>query len=83
MVEVLTAAHRLVLVGYHDVLLLERYGGAWRSPRLSWEGVTLTAFDEGLLHGLGWEMPTDTELPFTLDLESRRLKGGAYRAALG
>lgn len=72
---------RLVLVGYHHVLVHENDGATWQSDRLSWEGVTLTGFtpETETLHGTGWDMIADEELPFELDLRTRHLIGGGYR----
>jgi hypothetical protein len=43
---------------------------AWESAKLSDEGVTITSIAGGLLRGTGWEMKTDREKPFALDLRS-------------
>ena len=67
----------LVLVGFHTVLLLQG-GAAWASPRLSWEGVTVTSIADGVVHGTGWHMRSDRELPFQLDLCTQALTGGAF-----
>ena len=77
--EVVTSAEYLVLAGYHDVLVLPSDGRAWRSPRLSWEGLTLSALESTQLAGTGWDMLTDEEVSFTLDLATQELKGGGYR----
>lgn len=80
-VAVAEFAERLVLVGYHAALVRERDGTTWQSERLSWEGLTLTGVDpEGeVLHGTGWDMLTDEEVPFALELRTRTLRGGGYR----
>lgn len=67
----------LVLVGFHAVHVLQA-GAAWTSPRLSWEGVTVSGVNDGVLHGTGWHMRMDRELPFALDLRTRTLTGGAF-----
>lgn len=67
----------LVLVGFHTVTVLAA-DAAWTSPRLSWEGVAITGIQEGVLHGTGWHMQSDRELPFALDLRSQELAGGAF-----
>lgn len=66
-----------VLVGFHAVTVV---GGdeAWQSGRLSWEGVTLTGVEGAVLHGTGWDMVADEEVPFELDLWTRELRGGGY-----
>jgi hypothetical protein len=60
----------LLFVGHHSILAWGRSGKAWESKKLSDEGVTITGIDAGVLRGTGWEMKTDREEPFTLDLRS-------------
>ncbi len=67
----------LVLAGFHDVYVLSAEN-AWQSPRLSWEGVTVTGIEEGVLHGTGWHVRSDRDLPFALDLRTRKLTGGGF-----
>ena len=47
----------------------------WESERLSDEGVTVTAIEHGVLHGMGWQMQSDKETRFTLDLKTGKLIG--------
>ncbi len=68
----------LLLAGFHDVTAVGAEGPAWRSTRLSWEGITLGALREGKLHGTGWHMQTDRELPFAIDLATGQHTGGGY-----
>ncbi len=68
----------LILAGFHTVLVLGEDDLLWQAPRLTWEGLTITGIDGDLLHGLGWHMRTDRELPFTLNLRTRELTGGAF-----
>jgi hypothetical protein len=63
----------LLFVEHRAILAWSAQGEAWRSPKLSDEGVTITAVDGTLLRGLGWNMMTDKETPFTLDLQSGAL----------
>lgn len=58
----------LLFVGHHSILAWGRDGKAWESEKLSDEGVTITGIDGGVLRGTGWEMKTDHERPFALDL---------------
>lgn len=60
----------LLFVGHHSILAWARDGKAWESEKLSDEGVTITGIDSGVLRGTGWEMKTDRETPFALDLRS-------------
>ena len=58
----------LLFAGHHTILAWGYDGEAWESKRLSWEGVTVERMAEGRLHGSGWDLRTDSETPFTLDL---------------
>ena len=66
-------ADLLLLVGHHSILAWGRDGKAWESAKLSDEGVAITGVDGGTLRGTGWEMKTDRERPFALDLQSGTL----------
>jgi hypothetical protein len=68
----------ILLAGFHHVLALYAGGIRWQSARLSWEGVTLTDVRDGHLHGLGWNLKTDRELPFSIDLITGEHKGGGF-----
>jgi len=63
----------LLFVGHHSILAWGRDGQAWESEKLSDEGVTITSIDGGILRGTGWDMKTDHERSFALDLRSGRL----------
>ncbi len=58
----------LLFVGHRSILAWGREGQAWHSAKLSDEGVTITRIEGSFLHGHGWEMISDTEKPFALDL---------------
>jgi hypothetical protein len=68
----------ILLAGFHHVIALDANGLRWQTARLSWEGITLTEVRDGQLHGLGWHMHTDRELPFTVDLTTGAHEGGGY-----
>lgn len=63
----------LLFVGHRSILAWGRSGKAWESPKLSDEGVTISGIDRGRLCGLGWNLTSDKETPFTLDLQSGAL----------
>ena len=66
--------HNLLLfVGHHAILAWGENGEAWQSAKLSDEGVTIANIDVNTLHGLGWNLMTDKETPFTLDLRTGSL----------
>jgi hypothetical protein len=60
----------LLFVGHRTILAWGASGQAWESERLSDEGVTISAIEGGVLRGVAWEMRTDKETPFTLDVRS-------------
>jgi hypothetical protein len=60
----------LLFVGHHSILAWGPNGQAWQSERLSSEGVTLTSIEGQTLTGQGWDMITDKEIPFTLNMHT-------------
>lgn len=58
----------LLFAGHHSILAWGREGQAWESEKLSDEGLTITGVEDGVLRGAGWEMRTDKETAFALDL---------------
>ncbi len=69
----------LFLAGFHTVAAIGANGMRWQTARLSWEGVTLSGVDRGRLHGTGWNLHTDQEVPFSIDLESGHHEGGGFQ----
>lgn len=73
-VEVLTLADHglLVFVGFHSLVAWGRDGLAWQTARLSAEGIRIVGIgvEDGRLHGFGWEMMTDQEVEFAIDLRT-------------
>jgi len=63
-----SAAGFLLFVGHHTILAWGADGEAWESDRLSWEGVIVDRIEGGNLYGKGWDLMTDKDLPFVLDL---------------
>jgi hypothetical protein len=60
----------LLFVGHHAILAWGVDGQAWQSEKLSSEGLTIHSINGHILHGQGWDMMTDRETPFTLDLRT-------------
>ena len=71
-------ANLLLLAGFHTVAAIGPAGLLWQTARLTWEGLTLNGIRDNQLHGLGWDMRTDRELPFTVDLTTGHHTGGAF-----
>ena len=74
------SANCIILAGFHEVAAIGANGLLWQSARLSWEGITLTEVRENTLHGLGWNLQTDREIPFTLDLTTGQHQGGGFNS---
>jgi hypothetical protein len=77
-VRALPAHGLLLFTGHHSLLAWGTHGKAWQTARLSWEGVEITRIEGHELHGLGWDMHTDRDVPFTVDLRT-----GAHTAEIG
>jgi hypothetical protein len=72
------SASLILLAGFHHVAALGSEGLLWQSARLSWEGVTMTEVRDGHLYGTGWNMQSDRDVPFALDLATGEHSGGGY-----
>jgi hypothetical protein len=68
----------ILLVGFHTVAAVGPEGLLWETAKLSWEGVTLSDIRDGELHGEGWNMPANREIPFTVDLRTGAHEGGGF-----
>ena len=68
----------ILLAGFHHVLAIDALAVRWQTARLSWEGITLTHTDAHNLHGTGWNLQTDREVPFTVDLLTGEHQGGGF-----
>jgi hypothetical protein len=71
-------ASLILLAGFHNILAVDADGLRWQSERLSWEGVTMTDARDNQLHGTGWNLHTDREVPFTIDLATGTHEGGGF-----
>jgi hypothetical protein len=77
-VRTLNGHELLLFVGFHSILAWGRNGLAWESARLSWEGVGITSMQGDVLYGIGWNLMTDREVPFSLDLLTGQHQGGGF-----
>jgi hypothetical protein len=66
----------LLFASFHRLWALGVEGKAWETSRLSWEGLRVTGIDGQHLHGFGWDVETDAEVPFTVDLSTGDHTGG-------
>jgi len=69
-VRALPDAGLLLFVGNRSILAWGSNGQAWESERLSDEGLSISAVENGVLRGMGWRMMADQELPFAVDLRT-------------
>ena len=77
-VVILMQQQLLLFSGFHSLLAWGREGQAWQTGRLSWDGVRITEIRDNTLFGFGWEMKTDRELEFEVDLRTGEHKGGGF-----
>jgi hypothetical protein len=68
----------LVFAGFQSLLAWGRSGKVWETGRLSWDGLRITAIHGETLLGLGWDMTTDRELEFNVNLKTGKHRGGGY-----
>jgi hypothetical protein len=83
--EVLVLAEHglLVFVGFHAMVAWGREGLVWQTARLSWEGIRVTGVrmaqdGASALHGFGWNLQTDKEVEFSVDLRNGAHTGGGF-----
>ena len=60
----------IIFAGHHSLLAWGSKGKAWQTSRLSWEGVEITRVEGDRLEGTGWDMLSDRDVPFTIDLRT-------------
>jgi hypothetical protein len=69
-VRAVPSENLILFIGHFAILAWGVNGQAWESEKLSDEGITITSIEGAQLHGLGWNMISDKETPFTLDLKT-------------
>jgi hypothetical protein len=52
-------------------------GWAWKSKRVSWDGMRKLRIVDGFIYGEGWR-PGDTWVPFSVDPDTGAVSGGSY-----
>jgi hypothetical protein len=77
-VRALPEAGLLIFSGFHSMLAWGSAGAVWQSARLSWDGVRITSIEAETIHGFGWDMRTDQEIPFEVDIKTGQHRGGGY-----
>jgi len=66
----------LIFSSFHKLWALGQNGMAWETERLSWEGLRVTKIQGEELSGFGWDLNTDAEVPFLVDLLTGHHTGG-------
>jgi hypothetical protein len=77
-VRALGEAGLLVFVGFHALAAWGTQGLAWETRRLSWEGIRIEGVEGDSLRGMGWDLRTDKEVGFVIDLKTGDAVGGAF-----
>lgn len=72
----------LLFASFHQLWALGPEGMAWETAKLSWEGLRITGVEGHQLTGMGWDLPTDREVPFTIDLRTGQHTGGPSECRL-
>jgi len=75
-VRPLVEAGLLIFASFHSIEAWGAGGRLWQTARLSWEGVRLGQASATELQGWGWDLRTDREVPFTIDLATGEHNGG-------
>ncbi len=68
----------LLFSGFHTILAWGEQGQAWQTAKLSWEGLRITGIEGNTLHGFGWNLMTDKEVAFSVDLLTGQHQGGGF-----
>ncbi len=74
-VQPLPEHHLLLFAGHNALLAWGKTGQAWHTERLSSEGMRITEIRRNELSGFGWDLLTDREIPFTIDLRTGERSG--------
>jgi len=68
----------LLFTGFHTLIAWGPDGEAWQTQRLSWEGIRITSIEGDTLYGTGWNLRTDKDVPFAVDLRTGQHQGGGF-----
>jgi hypothetical protein len=75
-VRPIPAAGLLVFASFHTLEAWGAAGRQWQTKRLTWEGMRLGEATATELRGWGWDMRTDKEMEFVVDLKTGGHRGG-------
>jgi hypothetical protein len=71
-------ARGLLVYDHNELNIIAQTGSIWRSPRLSWEGITEVEVYTNCVAGLAYAVVTDQWCGFALNLHTHQLIGGAF-----
>jgi hypothetical protein len=80
-VRAVVESELLLFAGFHSLLAWGRDGLLWQTARLSWEGLRITEIADGKVHGFGWDLQSDKDVAFAVDLATGHHTGGAFAPA--
>ena len=75
-VRVLEPQRLLLFVGFHSMIAWGINGLAWQTAKLSWEGIRVSEILSNEVVGFGWDLMTDKEIEFHVDLQTGVHQGG-------
>jgi hypothetical protein len=73
----IAAEHLLLFVDFTTISAYGQSGLVWKTPRLSWDGLTITEVTTNHVRGLAWDSPEDREVEFLVDIKTGHHKGGS------
>ncbi len=79
-VHMAVGAGLLVFPGFQTLMAWGAGGVRWQTGRLSWEGVRVTEVTASEVLGFGWDLLSDKEVAFSVDLLTGAHRGGAFPA---
>jgi hypothetical protein len=79
-VRALKEQQLLLFSGHHSILARGQDGETWQTARLSWEGIEITDIVGNTLCGLGWDLTTDKDVAFAIDLKTGEHTGGVLES---
>jgi hypothetical protein len=77
---VVPAPGLILFAGFTSITAVGKMGTVWQTERLSWEGLRITRIEDEKLYGFGWDLMSDKEVAFEVDLKIGRHVGGTRPA---
>jgi len=71
------AAELIIFADYLGLTAYGRDGRAWRTARLSWDGLQVVEISGEWILGKGWSAPENRHVDFAVDLRTGAHRGGA------